>query len=311
LLSSLPRGREHASGDLRLNTAVPTLLAAAAGALGAPSLARVAALGSASVRAGTRRVARRLPGIAETLLGPVRRLAAEGIIPSDRERLRLQAAAGSAGFILALSLAGFFTAVVVAALSGWLASRWLVRRRDRYARRLDAGAAAAALALADALGGGHSLRGAIKAAAHGLGGPIGVELRRVAGELEVGGQTDTTLERFRRRARSRRIDLIVAGVSVQRRAGGNLVELLRRIVTAIEDQDRVEEEARAASAQARFTSLVVLLLPACGLLLGELASPGMARRMLDSPAGAWLCGIALLLQGGGMLLIRRLGRVEP
>ena len=50
--------------------------------------------------------------------------------------------------------------------------------------------------------------------------------------------------------RSRRIDLIVAGVSVQRRAGVNLVELLRRIVTAIEDQDRVEEEARAASAQA-------------------------------------------------------------
>lgn len=266
---------------------------------------------SGSVGAGTRRVARRLPGIAGTLLEPVHRLAAEGIIPSDRERLRLQAAAGSTGFVLALSLAGLSTAVVVAALSAWLASRSLVWRRDRYARRIDAGAAAAALALADALGGGHSLRGAIKAAAHGLGGPIGVELRRVAGELEVGGETEATLDRFRQRARSRRIGLIVAGVSVQRRAGGNLVELLRRIATAIEDQDRVEDEARAASAQARFTSLVVLLLPACGLLLGELASPGMARRMLASEAGALLCGIALLLQGGGLLLIRRFGRVAP
>ena len=49
-------------------------------------------------------------------------------------------------------------------------------------------------ALADALTGGHSLRGAIVAAASGLDGEAGVELRRVASELALGARTEDALE---------------------------------------------------------------------------------------------------------------------
>lgn len=292
-------------------TAIATVLAGTAGALLAPSLWEAAGVAVRWFRTRARTIARYLPPALRSLIEPLRRVEEEGTLPSARDRVRLRLAAGTTAFTVALWLLGLRAALVLAALAAWLTSRFLDWRRVRYGGRLDAGASGAALALADALAGGRSLRGAIEVAARRLEGPIGVELERVARELELGGETEPTLERLRRRAQSRRIDLIVAALRLQRRAGGNLVALLRRVAAAIDDHDRVEDEARTASAQARFTALTVALMPVCGLLLGELASPGLVSRMAGNVIGVWLCGAALLLQAAGLILIRRLGRVEP
>jgi tight adherence protein B len=116
------------------------------------------------------------------------------------------------------------------------------------------------------------------------------------------------LERLRTSVRSRRVDLIVAAVRIQRRSGGSLATLLRGIAGTLEDQDRLDAEVRAATAQARFTSVVVLLLPLAGLLLGQLAAPGIVGGMMASTAGASLLGAAAVLQLFGLLLIARLTR---
>src|SRR5207244_261624 len=140
-------------------------------------------------------------------------------------------------------------------------------------RGVEAGAASLALALADALRGGHSLRGAIAQAAAGLHGPAGRELRRVSAELALGAPTDDAPEAMRARVRSPAIDTIVGAALIQRRAGGDLARLLRDSALALEDQARLEQEVRAATAQARFTGMLVVLLPLGGALLAELASP--------------------------------------
>ena len=49
----------------------------------------------------------------------------------------------------------------------------------------------------------------------------------------------------------------------------------------MEDQARLEGEVRAATAQARFTGVLVVLLPLGGGLLAELASPGWFARALE------------------------------
>jgi tight adherence protein B len=286
------------------------MLAAAAGALAAPAFVILgrSSTGSASGRAIL--LARRMSASWERILRPLRRAGAEGVLPGDRERLRLQAAASLTGFVVGAGLADPLAGIALAGAAAWLATRSLAWRRARYRARVDAGAAVAALALADALAGGHSVRGALTVASRGLIGPIGLELRRVGRELELGGETERVLERFRRRAGSRRVDLIVAAIRIQRRSGGGLATLLRGIAAAIEEQERLEDESRAASAQARFTSVIVVFLPLGGLLLGELAAPGVVGRMTGSVVGVWLLGSALLLQSIGVVLIRRLSRVE-
>jgi tight adherence protein B len=290
--------------------ALVTTLAAIAGGLGgmcaaivAPDLARGAVARLAPLQD---RAARELFGLVE----PLRRAGAEGVIPTDRERLRLQAGAGAAGLALGTLALGPLAGAMLSVVAAIAASRSLRWRRARYAARVDAGVAGAALAIADALAGWHSARGALIEASGALRGPIGIELRRVARDLQMGAETDVALDRLRRRARSRRVDLVVAAIRLQRRSGGSLAALLREISASTEDQDRLRHEAHAATAQARFTSLVVLMLPLTGLLLGELALPGMVHRMTESAIGVWLIGTAGSLQIAGVLMVRRIGRVD-
>jgi tight adherence protein B len=243
------------------------------------------------------------------LFEAVMALGREGRDPGAAERRRLLLAGAVAAFAAGAALAGPMAGMAVAAAAPAGVARLLRARRDRYRRAVDRDAASLAVALADALGGGHSLRGAIVEAAVALPGAAGHELRRAAAELGAGARTDDALEGMRERCRSARLDTVVAACLLQRRAGGDLARLLRECARAFEDQVRVEDEVRAATAQARFTGLLVVLLPLGGGLLAELASPGWFAGLWSSFLTAWLVGVALVLQLVAAFLIRRLGRV--
>jgi tight adherence protein B len=244
------------------------------------------------------------------LVDAVIRLGREGRDPGAAERRRLLLAGAVLAFLAGAALAGPAVGAVVAATGPWAVARLLRARRDGYRRAVDGDAAAMAVALADGLGGGHALRGAVEEAATSLPGAAGHELRRAAAELRAGAPTDQALEAMRARSRSARLDTIVAACLLQRRAGGDLARLLRDCARAFEDQTRVEDEVRTATAQARFTGLLVVLLPLGGGVLAELASPGWFAGLWSSFLTAWLVGIALMLQVTAAVLIRRLGRAR-
>jgi len=238
------------------------------------------------------------------------RIGREGRDPGAAERRRLLLAGAAALFLVGLVAAGPVAGVALGAAGPWGVSRALAARRRRYRRAVDEGAAGLAVSVADAIGGGHSLRGALMEAARSAGGPPGAELRRVAAELAAGARTEHALEAMRARVPSPRIDTIVAACVLQRRAGGDLARLLRDCAAAFEDDRRLADEVRAATAQARFTGLVVVLLPLGGALLAELASPGFLLGLWHSLLTAWLVGLALIMQAMAAVLIRRLGRTR-
>ena len=205
---------------------------------------------------------------------------------------------------------GPFVGVAVGALGPLVVARVLAARRRRYRAAVDAGVPELAVAIADALAGGCSLRSALAEAAAGASGAAGHELRRTAAELAAGAATDDALEAMRRRARLPGMDVLVASCLLQHRAGGDLAHLLRESARALEDHARLEDEVRSATAQARFTALIVVLLPLGGALLAELASPGWFGGLWSSFLTAWLVGIALVLQALAAILMQRLGRVR-
>lgn len=282
------------------------LLAFACGASGALALWELGRPWLAALSGRAPGVAREAAGLVDVLV----RLGREGRDPGAAERRRLLLAGALLAFLVGAALAGLVPGLVLAAGGPWAVARLLRARRERYRRAVDAGVAAVSLAVADALGGGHSLRGALTEAAGGVDGAAGHELRRAAGELAAGARTEDALEAMRTRGRSARLDIFVAACQLQRRAGGNLARLLRESARTMEDQARLEDEVRSATAQARFTGLIVILLPVGGGLLTELASPGWFAGLWSSFLTAWLVGIALALQVVAALLMRRLGRVR-
>ena len=76
---------------------------------------------------------------------------------------------------------------------------------------------------------------------------------------------------------------MVAGILLQRDAGGDLPALLRDLAAALEAAARQDRDAIAATAQARFTARIVLVLPVGAALLAELAQPGLLAGLLAQP----------------------------
>jgi tight adherence protein B len=249
---------------------------------------------------------RGVAGLADALV----RVGREGRDPGAVERRRLLLAGALIAFLVGFALAGPLAGLGLAAGGPWVVSRGLRARRERYRRAVGAGAAQMAVAIADALGGGHSLRGALEEAAASVDGAAGHEMRRAGAELAAGATTEDALRSMRARARSPRLDAIVAACLLQHRAGGDLARLLRHSARSMEEQARLEAEVRAATAQARFTGLLVALLPLGGALLAELASPGWFAGLWSSFLTAWLVGIALILQLVAAVAMRRLGGVR-
>jgi tight adherence protein B len=253
--------------------------------------------------AGLARAAARLVDVVVTL-------GREGRDPGAAERRRLLLAGAALAFLTGWMLIGLLGGLALGAGGPWLVARLLRARRERFRRAVDAGVPALALALADALAGGHSLRSALAEARRSVAGAAGHELRRACAELAVGAPTEDALEAMRARVGSARLDTVVAACALQHRAGGDLARLLRDSARSMEEQSRLEGELRAATAQARFTGLLVVALPLGGAALAELASPGWLAGLWSSFLTGWLVGIALFLQVLAALLIRRLGRVR-
>jgi tight adherence protein B len=242
-------------------------------------------------------------------LEPLRRAGEEGYVPSTRERRRLAVVGATAALLVGWFLGGFTVAVPLAIAGPALAGSAVSSRRRRFRRAVERSLPDVAFAIADALAAGRSLRASLPAAAGSVDGPAAVELSRLGAELALGAPTGDAVAAWRERMRSIRVDSFAAALLSQRRAGGDLAGLLRSFADAAAEHDRVAEEARSATAQARFTGLLVVAMPSGGALFAELIQPGFLVRVASEPASAVLLAFAAALQLSGFLAIRYLARV--
>jgi tight adherence protein B len=252
------------------------------------------------------------PAVARWLrfaLEPLRRAAEEGYAPSSLERRRLAGLATAAAILGGWFLGGLALALPLA-LAGPAAMGWAINaRRRRYRRAVERSLPEVATAIADSLSAGRSLRASLPAAIASLDGPPAIELARLAAELDLGAATVEVVAAWRRRMASERIDAFAGALLSQRLAGGDLAGLLRRFAAGAAERERVVEDARSATAQARFTGLLVVAMPTGGALFAELLQPGFLATLLASPPAAVLLALAAALQVAGFFAIRRFSQV--
>ncbi len=276
---------------------LPVLIAAAAGGLLALAV-REALLASPAAARWLRMA-----------LEPLGRVEREGYLPSTRERRRLVGLGVAAAVVGGWFLDGLALAVPLAVAApagvGWA----IGSRRRRYRRAVERSLPEVATAIADSLSAGRSLRASLPAAVASLDGPPATELARLGAELDLGAPTVAVVEGWRARMRSERVDAFAAALLSQRLAGGDLASLLRSFAAGAAEQQRVAEDARSATAQARFTGLLVVAMPTGGALFAELLQPGFFAKLLASPPAAVLIGLAGAFQIVGFLAIRRLSQV--
>jgi tight adherence protein B len=245
----------------------------------------------------------------QAALEPLRRAGREGYAPSTLERRRLMVLGTGAAVIAGWFFAGASVALPLAIAGPGIAAWAISSRRRRYRVAVERALPDIAGAIADSLTTGRSLRASLPTTVTSLDGPPAVELARLGAELDLGSPTVDAIEAWRRRMRSPRVDAFAAALLSQRLAGGDLAGLLRRFAEGAAECDRATEDAKAATAQARFTGLLVVAMPTGGALFAELIQPGFLAKLLGSPASAAMLVLAAALQVAGFFAIRRLSKV--
>lgn len=201
-----------------------------------------------------------------------------------------------------------FPAVAVAAffLPELEVERRVRRRRRAFVEQLPDGLAA----IANSLRSGFSFLQAVEVAAQELPEPAASELLQMVRETQVDIAVEDALANLYARLPLPEVQLVVTAVLIQRQVGGNLAGLLEQVADTVRLRLRLERELRALTAQGRLSGWIVGLLPVgLGAFLG-LVNPTYVGTLFHDALGQVLLVGAAVLQAVGVLIIRRLVRLE-
>jgi tight adherence protein B len=212
------------------------------------------------------------------------------------------------GVMVALACDIFLGAIWIAIAAG-IASTFipfavLTWRRKNRLNKFNSVLADAIDMMARSLRAGHSLPAALGVVASQALEPVKGEFDEVYKKQNLGLPLREAMMQMLDRVPSQDLRVFVTGVLVQKDTGGNLAEILDRIVHVIRERVRIQGEIRVHTAQGRLTGWILTGLPVVLLLLINVVDPGYSTVLFNTPIGNYLmyAGVALLFLGG--MLIR-------
>lgn len=194
---------------------------------------------------------------------------------------------------------------------GLLVFAFLSSRQNAYRRALQAQVPEIALLISNSLRANLSPTQAIEEVAKKLPDPAGREFRRVQNEIEIIKSVDQALQNLQTRHPSDELHLLITTLTTLRRAGGDMVQALATVSNAILAQRRLRAEIATVTAESRFTSIAVVILPIVVLAVINQASPGMVTRFISTGFGfLFMLVFYIVPQVLAFVLIRRIGNVK-
>ena len=115
--------------------------------------------------------------------------------------------------------------------------------------------------LAGTLKAGYSFMQGVEAVSQEVEDPMGVELRRVVSEAQLGRPVEDALESAAERMESEDFAWAVMAVKIQREVGGNLAELLLTVAETMTARSRLKGEIKALTAEGRMSAIILGILP--------------------------------------------------
>lgn len=223
----------------------------------------------------------------------------------------ITAGAALVGGLLVGALAFSVAAGLAAAIAAGAVPILWARRRQGQRRHQAALQLPEALEfLSRVLQAGHSMSTGFQLLGNELPAPLGAEFRRAHDQHSLGQPVEQVLQEMATRMQSRDFGFVVTSIVIQRQTGGDLGQVLRNIAQMIRERIRLAHQVRARTAEGRLTGYILTAFPVLIFVLTYLINPEYAGLMFESAEGLGMLTVALTLQAVGLLLIRRITRVE-
>ena len=219
----------------------------------------------------------------------------------------LAAVSAALATLMTLRASSALLAAPCGALLGWAYLRLAIRRRRKaFVEQLGD----MLTMVANALRAGFSFMQAFELVAREMDAPVGREVEKVIGEINVGATLEQALENMTRRVQSPDFDLVVTAVLIQRQVGGNLAEILDTIGETIQDRVRMRREVLALTAQGRLSGVILILLPIAIAAALTFINADALRPLYEEPMGRVAVVGAVVLEIIGYIVIRRIVDID-
>lgn len=216
---------------------------------------------------------------------------------------------------------------MVGALVFWVSGEWwlavpvagcclftprlvLQRVRERRCERFDKQLPELLQALAGALRAGSGMQRALRHIVTQSAAPLSQEFGLLLREQRMGVSFAQALTHLHRRMPTQSCSLVVSALNIAAQSGGSLAETLEGIAQTLRARHHWMGRIRALTAQGRLQSWIMASLPA--LLLGVLyrLEPHAMSLLWSSASGWMVLGLVLVLEGLGIVLIRRIVAID-
>ncbi|MBT9283094.1 MAG: type II secretion system F family protein [Hydrogenibacillus schlegelii] len=199
---------------------------------------------------------------------------------------------------------------ILAYLLVWLGSRtFLNMRKSARAEAFNGQLPEICRLLASTAKAGYTLPQGFEMVARELKPPAGTEFRTVVQELQLGDPFDAVLERLGSRFDSSELTVFVHTLTIQRKLGGNIAEVLEMMATTLDERRRVNEEIKNATTESRSIAYLLLVMPFLMVVVMGLIIPGFINPLFT------VFGVLLALASGflqliAFLIIRKLSDIR-
>jgi tight adherence protein B len=203
-----------------------------------------------------------------------------------------------------------FLSVITALVSGSLPFLYISRKKKQRMAKFEKQLPEGLTLISRALQAGHAFTSGMKLAADEFGAPLGPEFEETLDEINFGAAVSDALKNLSRRVDCPDLSFFVVSVILQRETGGNLSEIIENLAHLIRERFKFRGKVKTLSAEGRLSAVVLLSIPLVVFgILTLINRPYITPLMVD-PIGKALMGIAGFMMVLGIIVIRRIVKVE-
>lgn len=151
--------------------------------------------------------------------------------------------------------------IMIAIIMGILPPMYVKMQRTKRLQLFGVQLGDALPLIANGLRSGFSFEQALSAVARDMPDPISQEMARACKELALGMSIETVLNSLTERTENEDMQLLTSAVLIQRKAGGNLAEILETVSNTIRERIRMKNHIKTLTAQGRYSGILVGCIP--------------------------------------------------
>jgi tight adherence protein B len=160
--------------------------------------------------------------------------------------------------------------------------------------------------MVSALRAGHSMSGALGAAAREAPEPLGREFRLCFEEQNFGIDLRTATDNLLERVPLPDLRIVTTAMLIHKESGGNLAEVLEKTGLVVRERFRLQQQIRVHTAQGRLTGAVLISMPIIIGIFLYVSSPAYIGLLFIRPMGHKMLIGAAVMNTIGLIIIRKI-----